>query len=567
MRSETGDSMQGVTLKSRAIAFAFCVGAVAFILSVTAASASIYDSAAITRALIAAIVCAVLSWASAERALSGVADAIDSAIERVSAAAEGDLSSPTPPEVGQALPHLSIALNGMFDQVRGNLERATTLAHFDPVTALANRLHFRNELERAMKTACDGDVGALAFIDLDEFKGVNDSLGHASGDQVLAKVANRLRAVAAMESARHSGSSGETIVGRLAGDEFTVYFPRLDDRNDAERVGDALLAAISKPIVLGDQNIDISASIGIALWPEHGTTSTTIMRAADVAMYHAKSQGRAQYRFYDDSLAERVIRRTQLESELRSAVRNDEFQLVYQPQISLSDGCVDAVEGLLRWNHPVDGLRLPSSFLRCAEESGLIYDIGDWAIETLAQRVSTWPRDGFAPRIAVNLSPRQIGRPEFFSQLTAALDQYKTDISLIEFEVSEAVLMDCGSATLQQIAILRRNGARIAIDNFGLGASSLLQLRERPFDSIKLDRSLIADIEHDSAARELVQAVIGLIHSLGARAIAGGVETSGQLDVLRVMGCDAAQGYAIAPPMTEDECRAWASNTRDRIVA
>lgn len=559
--------MHGVTLKSRAIAFAFCVGAVAFILSVTSASASIYDPAAITRALIAAIVCAVLSWASAERALSGVAEAIDGTIERVVAAAEGDLSSPTPPEVGQSLPLLSLALNGMFDQVRGNLERATTMALFDPVTALANRIHFRNELERAMKAAPDGHIGALAFIDLDEFKAVNDSMGHAMGDQVLAKVANRLRAMAAVESARHVGATGETIVGRLAGDEFTVYFPRLADRYDAERVGAALLAAVAKPIVLGDQHIVVRASIGIALWPEHGTTSTTIMRAADVAMYHAKAQGRAQCRFYDDSLAQRMARKTQLESELRAAVKNEEFQIVYQPQISLSDGRVDAVEGLLRWNHPVDGLRMPSSFLRCAEESGLIYDIGDWAIDALALRIATWPQDGFAPRMAVNLSPRQIARPEFFSRLTAALDLYKADMSLIEFEISETVLMDCGSATLEQIALLRRNGARVAIDNFGVGASSLLQLRARPFDSIKLDGSLIADIEHNDTARELVQAVVSLVHSLGARAIAGGVEAPGQLDVLRVMGCDAAQGYAIAPPMTEEDCRDWVSNTRDRIVA
>ncbi len=559
--------MHGVTLKSRAIAFAFCVGAVAFILSVTSASASIYDSSAIARALIAAIVCAVLSWASAERALSGVAEAIDGAIERVVAAAEGDLASPTPPEVGHALPHLALALNGMFDQVRGNLERATTMALFDPVTALANRIHFRNELERAMTAVPDGNVGALAFIDLDEFKAVNDNLGHAMGDQVLAKVANRLRAVAAVESARNAGATAETIVGRLAGDEFTVYFPQLNDRKDAERVAAALLEAIAKPIILGDQHIVVRASVGIALCPEHGTTSTTIMRAADVAMYHAKAQGRAQSRFYDDSLAERMARRTKLESELRAAVRNDEFQIVYQPQVALSDGRLDTVEGLLRWNHPADGLRMPSSFLRCAEESGLIYDIGDWAVDTLARRIATWPNDGFAPRMAINLSPRQIGRPDFFARLTSALDLYKADVSLIEFEISEAVLMDCGVATLEQIAQLRRDGARIAIDNFGAGASSLLQLRSRPFDSIKLDRSLIVDIEHDGAAREMVQAVVTLVHSLGARAIAGGVETPGQIEVLRVMGCDAAQGYAIAPPMTEDDCRIWASNTRDRIVA
>jgi diguanylate cyclase (GGDEF)-like protein len=559
--------MQGVTLKSRAVAFAFCVGAVAFILSVTSASATIYDPQAIARALIAAIVCAVLSWASAERALSGVAEAVDGVIERVAAGAEGDLSSPTPQAVGRALPQLAVALDGMFDQVRGNLERATTMALFDPVTALPNRIHFRNELERAIKDLPETGIGALAFIDLDEFKAVNDSLGHASGDQVLAKVANRLRAVAAIESARHAGSAGETIVGRLAGDEFTVYFPRLEDRDDAARVGAALLEAIARPFAIGDQQVSVGASIGLALWPEDGTTSTTIMRAADVAMYHAKSQGRGQFHLYDDSLAERMAKRSQLESELRSAITNNEFLIVYQPQVSLSDGRLDAVEGLLRWNHPVDGLRLPNSFLRCAEESGLIHDIGDWAIDSLAQRVAMWPNNGLAPRMTVNLTARQIGRDDFFIRLSEALNRHKADLALIEFEIVESVLLDCGPATIQHIAQLREGGARVAIDNFGAGASSLSQLRALPFDSIKLDGSLIADIERDKAARELAQAVVSMIHSLGARAIAGGVETQGQLDVLRVMGCDAAQGYAIAPPMTEDDCRLWASNTRARIVA
>ncbi len=559
--------MQEVTLKSRAVAFAFCVGAVAFILSVTAASASIYDSNAIARALIAAIVCAVLSWASTERALSAVADAVDAAIDRVAAAAEGDLSSPTPLAVGHALPLLAIALNGMFDQVRGNLERATTMALFDPVTALGNRTHFRNELDSALKSPPGAGIGALAFIDLDQFKAVNDSLGHASGDHVLATVANRLRAVAAVETARHFGAAGETIVGRLAGDEFTVYFPRLRNRYDAERVGASLLDAIAKPIVLGDHHIAIQASIGIALWPDHGITPTTLMRAADVAMYHAKAQGRAQCRFYEDSLAERMARRTQLESELRAAVDNNEFLIVYQPQISLSDGRPVAVECLLRWNHPLDGLRMPSSFLRCAEESGLIFEIGDWAIDTLTQRLVTWSEDGLAPRIAANLSPRQIARPDYFAKLKQALARQNVDMSLIEFEISESVLMDCGSATLDQIAQLRQGGARVSIDNFGAGTSSLSQLRSLQFDTIKLDASLVAGIEHDNAARELLQAVIALVHSLGATAIAVGVETSGQLDVLRVMGCDGVQGYAVAPPMTEDDCRAWMSNTRDTMVA
>ena len=239
--------MEGVTLKSRAIAFAFCVGAVAFILSVASAPDAGHDSSSIVRAIIVAMVCAVLSWASAERALSGVAAAIDGAITRVVAASEGDLSTPTPPSVGAALPQLSGALDGMFMQVRANLESATTLALFDPVTSLANRTHFRHEAERVLRGVGPDDLAALAFIDLDHFKAVNDTQGHAIDDQVLSKIANRLRALMAAETVRRGDSARETIVGRLAGDEFTVLFADIESREDAARVGAALLQARSSP--------------------------------------------------------------------------------------------------------------------------------------------------------------------------------------------------------------------------------------------------------------------------------------------------------------------------------
>ena len=559
--------MEGVTLKARAVAFAFCVGAVSFILSLLALGNAVPDGQAVTRAVIIAIVCGTMCWAAAERSLSGVATAIDAAIVRCEAAAEGDLSSPAPAAVRHALPQLSRALSGMFDQVRLNLENANTLALFDPVTSLSNRTHFRSEVERLVKNNMQGRAGALAFIDLDHFKAVNDTFGHAQGDQLLAKVANRLRTIAAAETVRAGGAEGEILVGRLAGDEFTIFFPDIASRHDAERIGKTILAAMLKPFDLGEQQVGVGASIGIALYPEHGRVLTTLMRAADIAMYHAKASGRAQIQFFAENLAERMARRTRLESELRDALDRDEFTMVYQPQLSLREGHVQAVEGLLRWNHPRDGLRLPSSFLACAEESGLIFDLGDWAVDALARRAAGWPHLGFAPRLAANISPRQIARPDFFARLRDSLARNNAPMSLIEFEVGEAVLMDCGPAILDQIARLRREGATIAIDDFGSGSSSLARLRSLPFDRVKLDPALIVDIERDAAAREIVQAVIGLVHSLGAKTVAEGVETRGQLDVLRVMGCDAVQGYAIAPPMTEAEYRQWQDGPALRALA
>ncbi len=559
--------MKEVTLKSRAVAFACCVGAAAFILAVLATATDPLDAEMVPRALSVAIVCAVLSWASAERALSGVAGAIDATVARVAAAADGDLATPVPPVVGKALPQLSSSLGAMFDQVRGSLESATTLALFDPVTQLANRTHFRHEVERAMQTPSRTGLSVLAFIDLDHFKIVNDTHGHAQGDQLLIRVANRLRAVAAAETDRQADRASAPIVGRLAGDEFTLFVPDVASRADAERLGEALLAALVNPFEVAGQEVPVGASIGIALSPEHGTTMTALMRAADVAMYHAKASGRGQYQFFAEKLAQRMARRTQLESELRSAISHNEFGMVFQPQVVLADGSVQACECLLRWNHPVDGMRLPGSFIDCAEESGLIFEIGDWAMTALARRVAGWPTDALAPRIAVNLSPRQIARPEFFARLNGEIARQQADLSLIEFEVSEAVLMQCGPTMLEQIARLRERGATIAIDDFGSGSSSLARLRSLPFDTIKLDASLVTGIETDAAARDILQSVIGLVHSLGARSVAEGVETQAQVDMLRVMGCSAAQGYALAPPMTEAAYRTWAGSAASRMRA
>lgn len=555
------------SLKGRVDAFALGAGALAFATAFLAVSDPWHDTTGMVRASSFGLLCGLLSWASARRALLGIFGAVEFATTRIVEAAKGDLTSRTPEDVGKSLPLLATALDGMFAQVRSNLESATTLALYDPVTSLPNRTHFRDAAERAMKAVPEGQMSALAFIDLDNFKSVNDTLGHAGGDQALVKVANRLRTIAAGEMVRHPDGATETVVGRYAGDEFAVFFPHIEGRDDAARIGALLLAALTKPFEIGGQQVVVGASIGIALSPEHGRTLTMLMRAADVAMYHAKASGRGQYQFFAEQLAERMAKRGQLETELRDAIERREFTIAFQPQVSLSDGRVLAAEGLLRWNHPTDGLRLPASFIGCAEESGLIADIGDWAIDELAQRAARWTQEPLAPRFSVNLSPRQIARPDFFVRLWRALERVDARLSLIEFEVTEGVLMECSTRVLDQICRLQEAGATIAIDDFGSGSSSLARLRSLPFDAVKLDASLIAGIDRDPVARDVVQAVIGLVHSLGARAIAEGVETQAQYDLLCVMGCDAAQGYAIAPPMIEADYRVWAGSARDRMRA
>ena len=558
--------MEEFSLKSRAISFAFCIGAVAFILAILAGVDSRHDAGSLIGAVVVALICGVMAWAAGERAVSSVADSVDAATARLVSAAQGDLSTPTPTSVADQLPELSQALDGLFHQVRANLDTVHALAMFDPVTSLANRTSFRRDVEAAMRALPDTTMSALIFIDLDHFKAVNDTLGHAHGDQLLAMVANRLRTVTRAEVARRGDGVPDAVVGRLAGDEFTIFFPQVEGVENVMRIARGLLAALTEQFDLAGQSIEIGASLGVALRPNHGRTLTTLMRAADVAMYHAKDEGRSQFQFYTDSLAEKVADRSRLENDLHSAVARNELAFVFQPQVSLTTGAVVASEALLRWNHPVDGLRLPATFIGAAEESGLIYAIGDWAMEAASATLARWPKLGLDHRLSINLSPRQIARTDFFPKLRDALTRHGAPINMLELEINETVAMRCGEAALVEIAALRALGATVAIDDFGAGYSSLARLRQMPVDRIKLDGSMIADIVTNAETRVVVHAVIGLIHGLGCVAVAEGVEHQAQIDVLRIMGCDVVQGFAIAMPMTEADFVDW-TNTRVKMRA
>ncbi|WP_293883650.1 bifunctional diguanylate cyclase/phosphodiesterase [Sphingomonas sp.] len=556
--------MEGVTLKSRAIAFAACIGATSFILALLATADNGYDSWALTRALVVAIVCGVMSWASAERSIAGVAESVDAASERIVAAAQGDLTSQTPAEVARGMPELAMAMDSLFRQVRANLDSVHALAMFDPVTSLANRTNFRREADRVLRTLPTEAECALFFLDLDNFKAVNDTYGHAQGDQLLAMVANRLRVVADAAGSR-SVAAGLPLVGRLAGDEFTILFPQVSGIAGATRIARGLLAVMTEPFDLAGHSLDVGASIGVAMRPAAGQSLAVLMRAADVAMYHAKASGRAQFQFYSDALAERLADRTRLENDLRMAVARDELTVALQPQISLTDGSIVAAEALLRWIHPVDGLRTPETFIAAAEESGIIFEVGNWSIDAVGRMAAEWAKAGVPYRLAVNLSPRQINRADFFPRLRTAMEYHKISMTMIEFEISEALAMSCGEAVLAEIAALRNAGARVALDDFGAGYSSLQRLRHLPIDRIKIDGSLIADIATHSDARTIVQSIISLAHGLGYEVVAEGVENVDQMDVLRVMGCDAAQGFVIAHPMSEAEFLKWSTTEREML--
>jgi len=515
-------------------------------------------------ALIAGAFCLLVSYIAAERPNSENARALAALSERLLAVEDGDLVSPAPAAVQRVMPKVAAAVDSLFAEVRASIENAHALGMYDPVTSLPNRLHFRSEADKLMSEVLEGEKSAMLFVDLDRFKLVNDSLGHARGDQLLIMVANRLRVVV---NAEFTGSARtRPLLARLAGDEFTIFFPEIQSVAELERVARRIVLAIAEPFELCSHSVDIGASIGIAICPEHGASIEALMRAADIAMYRAKESGGGQYCLFDSALAAEHQQKVETEKALSEAIVRDEFVLVFQPQMSLVTGEIAGAEALLRWNHPRDGLRLPGTFIPVAERTGLVADIGDWVIGEVASMLLQWRRDGFDGRLAFNISPRQVDRPDFFVKLRQAFADADVPLSLIELEFTESAAMEVSSSVLDEIAALRNDGARITIDDFGTGYSNLARLRAMPLDRVKLDPSLISDIEVSDKARVIVQAVIHLIKGVECEIVAEAVETVAQADMLRAMGCDTVQGYVFAAPMMEDEFVAWTSKGRGADV-
>ena len=514
----------------------------------------------IVASIVAGIFCLLISYIASERPNSENARALAALGDRLLAVEQGDLTSPTPRIVRDSLPKLAGAVDGLFAEVRTSIENAHALGMYDPVTALPNRLHFRAEADKLIGAAPAGTMSAMLFVDLDRFKSVNDSLGHARGDQLLIMVANRLRVVVTAEQ----GDDAECrpLLARLAGDEFTIFVPRIASPADAERIARRIVMALGETVRASrprrrNRRLDRDRA-----QPRHGTSIETLMRAADIAMYCAKGTGGSQYCLFSTELAEQHQAKIDTEAALRDAVQRGEFMLALQPQLSLVSGEITGAEALLRWNHPREGMRQPNSFIPIAESTGIIAEIGDWVIAEVATMLADWQREGTARRLAFNVSPRQLDRADFFVQLRAAFVSRGVPLSLVELEFTESAAMECSATVLGEIAALRADGASIAIDDFGTGYSNIARLRAMPLDRVKLDPSLIADIDTSEQARIVVQAVIQLIKGVGAEIVAEAVENSAQADILRAMGCDTVQGFVFAHPMFEDDYRAWVAQRR-----
>jgi diguanylate cyclase len=490
---------------------------------------------------------------AAERPNSAHARAVAALIDRLLAVSRGDLSSPAPAALKREMPSLAAAVEGLFEQVRSNLDDAHAMALYDPVTALPNRVHFRREAERILASRDSG--AALLFIDLDGFKEVNDRLGHAQGDQLLVMVANRLRVVLKAEVA--DGTLAPPVLARLAGDEFTMLLPEVSTRDEAERIATGALAALAEPFKSGDQPVLISGSIGIALAPDPGTDLTDLMKAADVAMYHAKASGRSRLCSYEPSLARASEERSALEASVRRAVERHELELVFEPRLCLRTGAIIAAEAQIRWNGDT-GARLLSGEDPLLQEAGLAVRLGEWTLEAVSAALGRWREAGLDHRLCFPVAARQFERLDFIQRLRGVLVRASSPPWGVEIQLNEAAAAGCDKWVTAELERLRGDGVEVCVSDFGSGRARLSGFASLPMSRVRLDRGLVAEIDRSDRARSVAASLIQLVHGLGCEAVAAGVERQDQVEVLRVLGCDSLQGFPGVAPMPEDAFLAWA---------
>ena len=412
--------------------------------------------------------------------------------------------------------------------------QARYLAYHDPLTGLLNRARFNEQLKFALQHAGNGLTAALV-IDLDRFKDVNDSLGHAAGDALLRTVAQRL------QSAVRSGD----IAGRLGGDEFAVALTELEQPEFATKLAQRILQTLGDPYDLDGHEMRSSVSIGIAIGPQDAKTGDELLRCADAALYQAKRDGRATFRFFEPGMNDCLRSRRLLEQDLRRAIAEDGFDLHYQPLFDLREQQIVGYEALLRWDHPQRGNIPPGEFIPLAEETGLIVPISDWVLRTACREAAGWVEPHM---VAVNLSAVQFSQTNVVAAVKAALDEADLSPHRLELEITESLLMSNTESVLADLHRLRHLGVSIAMDDFGTGYSSLAYLWRFPFDKLKIDRSFITDLETDPKVSEIVRTIISLGQTLNLAVTAEGIETSEQASALTKQGCDLGQGFYLGRP-------------------
>jgi diguanylate cyclase (GGDEF)-like protein len=457
-------------------------------------------------------------------------------LDRATKLMEEGETAEVPVQTRDEIGRLAQSFNRMSAEIAERERRITQLAFNDSLTGLPNRAFFRQQLGIELQQAeRRGAEVVLLCIDLDNFKSINDTLGHPIGDELLREVGRRLNA--------HAGNA---LIARLGGDEFTVLIADGSDTDDPGAIAQRMIDAIAQPFATGGHELAVGASVGIVLFPADGRDSDTLMKNADLALYQAKQEGRGTYRFFEAEMNARAQARRLLEADLRRALAGGELELYFQPLFDLEADRICAFEALLRWNHPTRGLVSPVEFIPVAEETGLIVPIGNWVLQEACRQARNWPSD---ISVAVNVSSVQFRKSGLANAVMQALAVSGIDPARLELEITESIFLENSDATLSVLHSLRALGIKIALDDFGTGYSSLSYLQSFPFDKIKIDRSFIQELLNRPGASAIVQAIIDLARALGMETTAEGVEDSAQLSELRIHGCSSVQGFLFSRPV------------------
>lgn len=436
-------------------------------------------------------------------------------------------------------------------QVQGRLHQ---LAYFDSLTGLPNRTQFLDCLTTTLSDSQKTQKkAALLYIDLDDFKRINDTLGHSVGDKLLKIIANRL-AGCIRDSDLAGEMSADYKTARLGGDEFTVLLPDIKSDEIAAAVACRISRSLAQPVDLGQHQVMVTPSIGIAFFPGDGEDVDTLMKNSDMAMYFAKRNGPEKYQFYRESMNSDALKRLTIETQLRHGLQREEFYLAYQPQIDLKTGKMSGFETLLRWENQELGLVPPMEFIPIAEESGLIHAIGDWVMRTACRQAKLWRSQGIdLPRIAVNVSPQEFTHPDFLSRVKSTLEESGLEPSALQIEITETLLMERFEGTTETLKALNKMGIQVAIDDFGKGYSNLSRLQTLDIDCLKIDRSFVSGIDIGFREKSILGAMIDMACGMNMGVIAEGVETQSQYLFLKEKQCDEAQGYLLSWPLNLEQ--------------